>query len=388
MVFGVTPTGFSKKNLTDLLTEIQDQERTDIDPALNLLATSVFGQINGIFADQLRELWDVAEAVYRSQFPDSASEEAFDGVASITGATRLPPTNSTVTLTVNLNPGTTLTIGRVVSVVGVGDRFATTEEVTNSGGVPADFPVEAESEELGAIAAPAGTLTVIETPVTGWNSVTNALDADPGREIETDADFRIRREELIRIGGTATLEAIRSAVRDVEDVIQVFVIENVTDFTDINNLPPHSFETIVSGGTDADIAETIFLSKPAGIRTFGDESEIVADSQGVNHTIEFSRPEDVPIYVDLTVVTDPVTFPIDGSDQIKAAIVAKGDTLDIGEDVIALVFKCEPLDVTGVIDVTVFKIDTITPPVNTGNIVIAFRDLARFDTSRITVTVT
>ncbi len=215
----------------------------------------------------------------------------------------------------------------------------------------------------------------------------NSLDAVLGRDVESNADFRVRREELLRITGSATLEAIRARVREVEDVLQAFVFENVTNVTDINGLPPKSFEVVVSGGDDDDIAETIFLAKPVGIETYGSVTRPVLDSMGFSHDINFSRPTEVPIYIDLTVSVNSALFPLDGTDQIKAALVAFGDALQIGDDVFALQFKCVPLSVAGVEDVTIFKIDTVTPPVGTGNIVIGFRDLATFDTSRITVAV-
>jgi hypothetical protein len=226
-------------------------------------------------------------------------------------------------------------------------------------------------------------LGFVTTLMKGFNS----LDAVLGRDLESDADFRVRRIELLRITGAGTLEAIRARVRELDDVLQVFIFENVTLVVDVNGLPGKSFEVVVAGGDDQEIADRIWLTKPAGIETYGSVTKTVLDTMGFTHAIKFSRPTLVPIWMDLTVTKNPATFPIDGVDQIKAALKAYGDALQIGDDVIALQFKCVPLSVAGVVDVTVFKIDTINPPVNTGNIVVAFRDLATFDTSRITVTV-
>jgi uncharacterized phage protein gp47/JayE len=490
MSYGVTPSGFLKKTLADLLNEIESDERANISPTLNLLATSVFGQLNGIYGDKLRELWDVAEAVYRSQYPDSADGEALDQVSSITGATRLPATKSAIVLDrIHLDDGVSLPAGRLVSVGTAGARFKTTTSATNSTGAPATFSVLAESEDYGPILGLASTIDAIQTPVSGWKSnsaltcdnaepyalndgdtldikvdgglvqtvtfnagdfvdinnatasevasvidsalagggalaaltkvriftdeagsgnsvqviggtgntalgfVTtlikgfNSLDATLGRDVETDASFRLRRIELLRITGAGTLEAIRAKVRELDDVLQAFIFENVTMVVDSNGLPPKSFEVVAAGGDDQEIADAIWLTKPAGIETFGSVAKTVIDTMGFLHTINFSRPTLRPIWMDLTVVKNPATFPTDGVDQIKLALKAFGDALQIGDDVIALQFRCVPLSVAGVEDVTIFKIDTVFPPVNTGNIVVAFRDLATFDTSRITVTV-
>lgn len=383
--FGVTVDGFVPKTVEEIEQEIKDDQLAEISPSLNQLPTSTLGQLNGIFADKIRECWDVGNAVYRALYPDSAAGDALDQIAALTGAFRLQSAPSTVSLEVNIDAGVTLPVGRLVSSPTTGVQFVTTEAVTNGGGGPADFPVAAESVETGPIAAPSGTLTQIDTPAAGWNTVTNPLDAEPGRDRENDDDFRLRREQLLRISGASTRDAIRSKVLDVEGVAQARVFENSTDFTDGDGLPPHSFETVVEGGLDADIAQTIFDNKPVGIQTFGSSSASATDSQGDSETIFFSRPTTVDIWIEVTVSIDPASYPIDGDDQIKAALVAAGDALLIGEDVIYAKLLCVPFEISGVLDVTVFFIGTAPSPTGTVNIPIAPRELAEFDTSRITV---
>jgi uncharacterized phage protein gp47/JayE len=388
MSSGITPEGFKKKALNEILGEIEDAERARISPSLNLLPSSVFGQINGIFADKLRELWDVAQAVYRSQYPDSASGEALDNVAAITGVIRLGAAKSRVMLSVNLDDGVTLAPGRVVSVGKNGARFVTIDEVKNNTGAPGDFLVMAESQDYGLVAGWAKTIDTIQTAQSGWNSVTNPEDAELGRNEESDRELRVRRIELLRKGGTATLEAVRAKVRELEGVKQVFIFENTSLTVDADGLPPKSFEVVVSGGDDRDIARTIFLTKPVGIETFGSVAiPDVEDSQGFKHTIKFSRPNETDIFIHAIVVVNHEVFPADGIIQIQRTLADLGDTLAIGDDIIALRFRCVPLEIAGVVDVTGFKIDKVDPPVNTGNISIAKREVAKFDTGRIRITV-
>jgi uncharacterized phage protein gp47/JayE len=387
---GIDSTGFVKKTLAEIKDEIETAERAAINPALNLSAASVFGQINGIFADKLRELWDVAEAIYRSLYPDSAMGDALDNIASISGAVRQAATFSTVVIRCTGTNGTVLPAGRVVSVVGTGDRFASDALATIP--VAGFVDVAFTAEETGPVAAPAGTLTVIETPVAGWVSATNLLDAELGTDEETDAAFRDRRLDLLAATGKGTVEAVRANLLSVTNVVQAFVFENVTNVTDVDGLPPKSFEAVVEGGANADIAASIFATKPIGIESFGSTTVPVVDSQGFSHDIDFSRPITLDVWVDVTVVVNAAVFgggdQAAGIAQVKDAIVALGDSLDIGEDVIALAFKCAPLDVAGVLDVTVFFIEVGDPtPDQTVNIVVAPRELALFDTSRVLVTV-
>lgn len=387
--WGVTTDGFNKKTLDDLTTEIEASERSDIDPSLNLGADSVFGQLNGIFADKLRELWDLAQAVYRSLYPDSAEGDALDNIASLTGVTRQAATKSTATVTISGDPATVIPVGRVISVATTGDRFVTLAEVIIGGGGSIDAEVEAE--ETGPIAAPTGTLTVIETPVSGWDSVTNAADAELGTNEETDSELRTRRLDLLFNPGAGVLESILANVSEVVGVSDTFAFENTTMLTDADGLPAKSFEVVVAGGDDTAIAQAIFDKKPIGIQAYGSTTEAIADSQGVSHDISFSRPEEVEIWIEIEVSVNASLFgggvEAEGITQVQDAIIALEDVLGIGDDVIALKVQCEALEVVGVVDVTDFKIDIVDPPVGTGNVSLTNREIATFDSARIAVTV-
>ena len=385
---GVTTTGFDKKILADILQEIGDDQRANINAALNLLPDTVLGQLNGIIAERLAELWDVSNAVYASFNPEVATGAALDAIGAITGVTRLGATRSELLVTITGTNGTLIPEGSVVSVTGSGVRFASSVDATISGG---SINVIFFAEETGPFNAPPGTLT-IQTPIAGWATASNATDVDPiGRNIETDADYRLRRLQLLSVTGAATLEAIRSALLATENVTEALVFENITLVVDVNGLPGKSFECVVQGGTDADIRETIFLTKPVGIESHGAVTGSVTDSQGFSHTIKFTRPTEVPVYFDLDITVNSDfgggSVPV-GEQQVKDAISAYIESLFIGDDVIRAKAFCAALDVPGVLDVTSFFLDDTPSPVSTANIVIALRDLATVDDGDIAITTT
>ena len=66
-------------------------------------------------------------------------------------------------------------------------------------------PVDFIAQNAGSIICPANTLTFIETPVSGLDAVTNLLDGATGRDIETDAELRIRRKESLRVVGAGSV---------------------------------------------------------------------------------------------------------------------------------------------------------------------------------------
>ena len=383
---GLTSTGFETKTLEEILDEINQSQRTAISENLNQEADSVLGQINGIVARQIRTLWELAEEVYSSQYPLSASGFALSNVASITGTLRNAATKSTVTCSVTLGASTSFAIGELVAYVAgsPNDRFVNAEVAANPGGSPAAFDVLFESESTGPVRANAGTLTQIAEAVSGWTAITNALDADLGTDAEADSDLRARREEELSLRGSTTVDAIRADVAKVSEVDAVFVLENVTDTADGNGTAAHGIQVIVDGGDDEDIAAAIFASKAAGIATSGSETETVTDTMGIPHTIKFSRIDEVEIYVSVTVDVDDVNYV--GDTALKEALVDFGDTLTIGADVYRFKLSAVIMSISGVNNITALTLGTTASPVGTADISIGVLQRAAFDTSRIVVT--
>lgn len=224
--------------------------------------------------------------------------------------------------------------------------------------------VDLEAVEAGPIDAPIGTLTVIDTPVSGLNRTINVEATVIGRNRENDVQLKARREETLAVGGNATIEAIRSKIKNLEGVADAFVFENDTLVTDIDGRPGKSYEAVIDGGDEDAIAEVIWRSKPGGIRTYGQISRNVIDSQGVTRVIQFSRPTQVRIYTSLDLTVDVPTFPANGALKVKELLLAWGASLGIGKDVIVYPQLVAQLaSVPGILDVRV-RIDT-SPVSNT-----------------------
>jgi hypothetical protein len=151
-------------------------------------------------------------------------------------------------------------------------------------------------------------IDTILTFISGWDVVDNTQDvllADLGRSQETDEELKIRGEVTKRQIGTASCVAIANKLmQDTSGVTYANFLENRTDVTDINGLPPHSFEMFVLGGTDADVAETINLYRPAGIQTYGTVTETIVDEFGNSVDIDFSRLSQRNIYFRIDIVTN------------------------------------------------------------------------------------
>ncbi|NQY73504.1 MAG: baseplate J/gp47 family protein [Candidatus Margulisbacteria bacterium] len=256
-------------------------------------------------------------------------------------------------------------------------------------GEPPFVDMEMIAQETGPIHANTNTLTEIETPVSGIDSATNIEDARLGRNIESDSELKIRRLELLQRRGTATIEGIRNMVLSVQDVIQAIIVENSTFHIDEGGRPPKSFEIFVVGGSDQEIANSIFMSKPAGIETVGDISMSVIDSQGAIHTIKFSRVLEKDIFIEVRIKgnSDPSEgniYPSNGDYLVEESLLSFLRGFKIGQDIIVNLMYSPINTVPGITGVDILM--GLSPnPISSDNIAISGSEIARFDSSRIEV---
>lgn len=376
--------GFTRTRLDERLTALQEAMRAIFGPTLNLDPDTMDGQALGIYAESISNLDQLAEDVYHSFNPQSATGVALSRLVQLNGIRRIEGTYSTVTLRCVGSQGTVIPAGSLVKSTATNATFETTEEAV----IPAsgEIDIAARSAVKGALLAPAGTLTKIDTPIFGWQTATNLLDAAPGRNEETDEQLRLRRRASTSTPGQAIVDAMYGALTNIPEVRQAKVYENDQDVIDANGLPPHSIYCIVEGGADADILDTIWLKKTAGTTTHGTTAGQVTDSMGNPHTLNFSRPTDVNVWVTVNLHTRP-GWPTDGAQRITNALTAWAvANQSIGEEVIhSRLF--DPVNSIPGHSIDSLYIGTAANPAGTANIAVPFDGLARFDSTRIVVNV-
>jgi uncharacterized phage protein gp47/JayE len=476
MSYGLTSAGFNRKPFSVILQEVKDTLRSTFGESINLVPPSVLGTTATIYAEREALIWELAEGIYNSQFPDTATGVSLDNVVAINGITRQPAVRSVGEVFLFGSVGTTVDSGTQLSVQGnpqaVFETLASAtlvagqnaiqevsfaaspasgnfrlvfgqeqtaliawdanaadikaalealnsiDEVDVTGNFSAGFTIEFVGDdglqpktllfvidntledamtdpvpattihiqlgqsqatvdvraiEFGPIVAAAGLLNVIDTPVAGLDRVLNAQDIIVGRNRETDLELRQRRLESFQISGSATVDAIVSRVRNVDQV------------TDMEGRPPHSFETIVQGGADQVIADEIFRAKAAGIKAWGSQFETVIDTQGISHQVGFSRPVDVDIYMVVN-LTHNNLYPSDGDQLVQEALVNRGrQEFNISDDVIVIPTLIAALaQIPGILTADLL-VGTAPAPTLSNNIPIAQAEVAAFDTSRVTV---
>lgn len=158
--------------------------------------------------------------------------------------------------------------------------------------------------------------------------------------------------------------------------------------------PGKSYEIVVEGGVDTDIANTILAAGPAGIKTYGGVTIQVFDDLNNAYNISFSRPTPVPFYVVINLQTDlgqvSPKFNIGSIQEIIADVVAIGNSVGIGGDVIG--FGTNGLigafnSVDGIIFYTLF-FDRVPNPTSNANVQLQPEEVPVFESFNVKVSYT
>jgi hypothetical protein len=388
--FGVVPEGWRSKTLRDILSEIEADQKAEISTTIDVSPQSPDGQRNGITSRQLALVWEAVGLIYEALDPDKAEDDLLVSICKLTGTVPHGATQSEVTCTCLLDVGTTLDAGVALAAVAGKPENVFTPKMSFTAPSTGSHSVKFLSVNTGPVLANAGTLTVMQTSIPGWNGITNALDAKAGLAADTNETLRSRREAELAKAGSASVKGVRADILaiEVDGVRQVQscnVLENVTEITDpVTGLLPHTIEAIVFDVPQLDndlIAQTIFESAAGGIRKAGNLTGTATDEQGKTYSIAFSRPAEVAIWLEYDLDTSSSYA---GDAAFKAAIVAALNSRHgMGDDVlwwVCMLASAFP----GVTNVVSLKLGTAPSPTLSADIPISDRQLARFDTTRIT----
>lgn len=385
-LFYVDDTGFHAPDYPTILNALTSQIQTIIGADTYLDPDSQDGQQLAVYAQGIYDVGMVGLAVYNAFSPATGQGTGLSSNVKINGIRRQNPTNSTVDLVLIGQVGTTIINGQAQDILGQNWNLPASVTIPDSGTIT----VTATSVSAGAIAAATDTVTKVNTPTRGWQSVNNTLAATVGVAVEIDSTLRIRQSVSTELPSQSVLDGTLGAVANVAGVIDYAIYENKTSTTDGNGIPGHSISVVASGGDDVAIATAISLKKTPGTGTYGTTSEVVPDQAGVPNVISFYRPTVVPIHVvvNITALTDYTTLT---ATAIQAAVAAYIQALKIGKDVLYTKLYT-PANLPGnpagaTFDITSILIERTGSPA-AANVDIAFNEVAYCDTTLITVNVT
>lgn len=141
MAYGLDENGFTRKRLQDIRSDI-NEEFISVFGDVDVSDESVLGQIAGVLAEPLAELWELMELIYLSQAPASADGVQLDNVASYLGITRLAATATTANVACYTeSPASvpiTIPAGTQLSMSSTGSIFQNATAVTIDDGACVD----------------------------------------------------------------------------------------------------------------------------------------------------------------------------------------------------------------------------------------------------------
>lgn len=390
--------------LTVLVENAKKQERFGDDLNDNQLAVirAFYDPVAGLLADMQEELSAIVDA---GQL-DYATGLSLDLLVTLIGVRRKPASKSDGTAKFSRDTADTVdhTIPRgTVVQTNANDpvRFRTTEKrILSAGDTSVTAPIQATEAGAGGNVG-ANTLTVMTSPPTGIEAVTNPSQTTGGENEEADDDLRARAQDELSDGMRGTVIGVINELKKTEGVKSVSPFINDESSVDGDGLDPHHVEYVVEGGTDTDVGQTLLESKAAGDGTEGGNHGTAVTIQadlptGQTHPVAFSRPTEVLIYIDLDLDT---TDTYAGDDEVRDAIVrylggiiTSGDQDDgelrVGDDVIYTKVLSAVMSVEGVADAPSVTVGKSSSPTGTSNVAISDTEVANGDATNGSITIT
>ena len=286
----ITSSGISIPSYAALLSSLQASFQAIYGSSIYVAPDSQDGQLLALVANAINDSNQAAVLLYNAFSPSYAQGTQLSSEVKINGLARLVPSYSTCNVTITGVFGTVIDNGVVQDTNGNLWNLPAVVTIPNTGTII----VQATAQQSGAINSAIGTLTIINTPTYGWQTVTNAGASVPGQPVETDAALRVRQALSVSIPSSSILAGIVGAIANLPGVIQVAAYENSTNSTNSIGLPAHSISLVVYGGNPVSIAQAIANQKTPGTATYGTTSENITDpATGIINTINFYTPTSI-----------------------------------------------------------------------------------------------
>jgi uncharacterized phage protein gp47/JayE len=264
----------------------------------------------------------------------------------------------------------TIPAGTIVKTAS-GLRFPTTAVGTIQNGFTSSSPVPVSAEVEGKTYNVAiGTVIIIESDLTGVDSVTNAAAMAGGVDAESDYAYHSRFQQYMEGLGKANISGLIAGALSVDQIISASVVEH---FPALANVNAHVY---VDDGSTGGVGATKLAEVQAVIDGDGTSANQGYRAAGVNVVVV--APGQVIQAVTLTVSAistgvDLTQLAID----VKAAITDYINGLGVGDDIIFTKLIAAVMSVFGVADAVI--------SVPSGNVTISPSQVGRVGTITLTV---
>lgn len=323
----ITDQGVAVPSLDDTMTGLWSLLQTafgqDLNTSLNTPQGQLVVSLSAMITDE-RNRW----VEFLNQIDPRYAKGVYqDAIGYIYLLERKQATHSVAQVQISGLTGTIIPIGFTFADKN-GNFWQTTSKLTidNTGVILATV----QCVETGAISATTNTITNITTALSGLDRVTNLAPAVVGREIESREDFESRRQDSVAMNAQLTDSAVRGAVANLADVLDVYVHSNHTS-SSVNYgksnyaIPRNSILLSVVGGNDQKIAWQLLAKAGSGCGFAGNTKITVQDTDSYpqsppSYDVTFLRPTLTTVYWRIS-VQDKLAISFQDSKALKDAIL-------------------------------------------------------------------
>lgn len=109
--YGLSAEGFRQKRLADIIQSMNSRISDQLGVQIATEPNSVFGQLVGVFAYEIADLWEQASQVYGAMYPHTASGVSLDNASALAGISPIQAEKTTVICTCYGTSGTLIPYG-------------------------------------------------------------------------------------------------------------------------------------------------------------------------------------------------------------------------------------------------------------------------------------
>lgn len=323
-----TTTGIEVPEVSDVRDDIAQAvqeafQTSPTDPLINVEPTTPMGQIvDAITAEVSAKNSEVAKVADQNNL-SIAEGRYLDALTSLYFVNRKISEATVVQCVCTGLNGTFIPYGAIVQDTN-GNQYRHSVAAGATIGTTGTVTTTFSAIQHGALEVIENAVNQIITVIPGWDSVNNPEAGVTGRDRESDAELRTRYRQSVAINSVGNVATIQANLANVNGVIDVQVLENITSDADTQfgvSVPAHGIAVCIFGGEDADIAQVIYQTKMGGTSMLGNSNVSYTDpTTGTSITYPIYRPTVQNFYVQVTFYSSSI-----GSDlqqSIQDVVVA------------------------------------------------------------------
>ncbi len=349
-LFGLTAAGLRVPTQSEIVAEVRSRLESDPEIAIDWHNDLLLQQLIDIFAQLLEEACAPVVAVHEARDIHSAQGLALATLGAFMGAPVQSGRASTLLQGMEFHgvPGTYIAAGKVVQGGGPsgGAQWTVLSDVT----IPAtgvalnprlactvEGPVVARGYD--SIGSGNGQVTTIVTPVPGWDSVRQRLDAVVGHGEESPDVYRARIIRTQGRGAGVSTLGMRARVAALSFIDDVVVFNNTDTATRVIQgvaMPPKSYLVVVqpTGLLPAQEEELLLTCYDSvlGVATpAGTVQGTITALDGAQHLAGFSYASPLPAHIVAPLIAWPGYTQEALGDQLSALVVEHLSTFGTGQ---------------------------------------------------------